>query len=262
MSSTVNKALSLLGFFTEAAPELGLSEVSRLAEIDKATAYRLLKSLAAHGLLEQHRLTRLYRLGAGVLHLARIREAAFPVLTAVQPLLELLSATTGETAHASLYSNGRLTTIGTVESKKGSRVSLRAAETLPMHATASGIAFLSYARDETVAGSLAGKLKAYTRHTCTNRDDLHRLIETARKAGFAIADQTYEDDVYGIAAPLFGSGGEAAGAVAVATPCHRLTRELRSLATRSAMEAAVELSRKLGNEPPVSYLRLCQRRAA
>ena len=262
MSATVHKALSLLNLFSESVPELGLSEVARAAGLDKATAYRLLNTLEARGFLEQHPQTKLYRLGPAVLHLARIREATFPVSAIVLPVLETLAAATGETAHLSLFAGGALAPIGVVESPKASRVSLSAAETLPLHATASGIAFLAFAPDELISKLPKGGFKAYTEHTITGRDAIARMVEVARRSGFATADQSYEDEVYGIAAPTFGPGEMANGAIAVATPSHRMTRELRALIIRAVMDAAIEVSRKLGNEPPPTYLKLCLRRAA
>lgn len=262
MSATVIKALSLLELFSEASPELGLTDATRLSGLDKATAYRLLNTLETKGFLEQHPQTRLYRLGPAVLHLARIREATFPVSAIVQPVLQRLADTTGETAHLSLFSGGALAPIGVSESPRANRVSLSASETLPLHATASGIAFLAFAPDDVVTKALRGRLPSFTDHTIISRDMVQQMIEQARRAGHAFADQSYELEVFGIAAPVFGPGEAASGAIAVATPSHRVTRDLRALIIRSVMDAAVEVSRKLGNEPPSSFIRLCQRRAA
>ena len=78
MSSTVAKALTLLEYFSEIEPELGLSDLARRSRLDKATVHRMLSVMADAGLVEQRHDTKLYRLGAGVLRLARIREKAFP----------------------------------------------------------------------------------------------------------------------------------------------------------------------------------------
>src|SRR5437660_1256543 len=101
---TVGKAMSLLELFTTAKPEIGLSELARLSNFDKATARRLLVSLMDHGLLEQDRETRLYRLGAGLVRLARIRESQFPLLPVAMPILQDLASQTGETVHLSEHS--------------------------------------------------------------------------------------------------------------------------------------------------------------
>ena len=262
MSATVNKALSLLGLFSETTPEWGLSELSRAAALDKATAHRLLNSLSLGGLLEQDPRTKLYRLGTGVLRLARIREATFPLLSVVNPVLEALSEATGETAHASLIVNDVLAAIGVVESRKSNRVSLRASEALPFHATASGIAFLAFALEVIVKKALTAALPAFTSRTLTSKETFRLLIARARKLGYAEADQSYEDEVFGLAAPFFGADGWAVGAVAVATPCHRLTRDVKASIVQAVVAASVDLSRKLGHEPPAGYLKLSRNIAA
>jgi DNA-binding IclR family transcriptional regulator len=250
VTDVVRKALSLLSIFSVARPEIGLSDCARLAGYDKATTHRLLTTLCEEGLIEQHSDTRRYRLGAGILVLARIREASFPFATTAQTILEALSETTGETAHCSLYSKGTLTVIASVESRRANRVSMRGAEILPFHATASGIVFLAFATEDVTADAMALPMSAYTSHTCTDRDALFAQLETVRQAGYAIADRTYEEDVVGFAAPIFGPHQTAVGAVAVACPSHRWTQALQARLYEGVLDAALALSRASGNEPP------------
>lgn len=137
MSSTVDKALELLNQFTQARAQIGLSELARLAELDKATVHRMLTVLAKHGFVEQDEQTKLYRLGAGLLRLARSREASFPMSSVIEAELQTLMQLTGETAHASLIAGGSLATVGIVHGNKTIRVTLEVDQTLPFHATAS-----------------------------------------------------------------------------------------------------------------------------
>lgn len=246
MSATVNKALSLLDMFTEASPEIGLSDIGRLAGIDKATTHRLLKSLSSFNLLEQHPDTKLYRLGSGVLHLARIREATFPMLTAIQPALDHLASETGETAHASLHRNNAMSVIAVVESRKANRVSLAAGDVLPFHATASGMAYLAFAPPTVVKKALSGPIKTYAKQTCIDKTALLKMVELARQCGYATVENSFEDEVCGISAPFFGTGAAVMGAIAVATPSHRMSSGLRAVIIRSIMKTASEVSRKLG----------------
>ena len=87
---TVDKAIELLGLFSEREPEIGLSEISRRAKFDKATSRRLLLALAKHGMVEQNPDDRRYRIGPGVLRLARVREATMPLAAIVQPVPDSL----------------------------------------------------------------------------------------------------------------------------------------------------------------------------
>jgi DNA-binding IclR family transcriptional regulator len=259
---TVERALKLLDHFSAAQPELGLSALARLAGLDKATTHRMLTALARQGIVEQNPQTKLYRLGGGILRLARVREAAFPVSAIVVPVLERLTEETGETSHASLFSGGRLGTIGVVESAKSIRVSVEPGQPLPFHATASGLAFMAFGPERIAAEVLARRLESFTPATGTDPRKIERALEEVRRTGFAMSDQTFETDVFGIAAPLFDSSGIACGSIAVATPSHRMTSKLQQLIVTKVTAAAIETTRGMGADPPPSYPARNGRRAA
>lgn len=259
---SVDKALKLLDEFDESRPEIGLSEMARLSGLDKATTHRMLTTLGRHGFVEQHPQSKSYRLGAGILRLARIREATFPVTESIQPVLEQLRQQTGETTHASLLVGDRLATISICESQRSTRVYLNAGQKLHLHATASGIACLAFMADEHIARILDVGLEAFTQYTHTDQTAIRQQITTARELGYACCDQTYELDVFGIASPIFSAAGYACGAVAVATPAHRMTAQLKDQIVASVTEAALEASRRIGAEPPEAFRRTLTRKVA
>jgi DNA-binding IclR family transcriptional regulator len=247
---TVDKGLGLLDHFTVARPEAGLSEIARVSGLDKATVLRLLSALARHGFVEQHAETKKYRLGPGVLQLARVREASFPVASIIQPVLERLASLSQETAHASLASGTSMMTIGIAEPNRATRVNIDPAEPLPFHATASGIAYLAYASDETVDKVLgAGNFQAFTKRTLTSADTLRRRLNETRRRGFSRSEGGFELEVIGIAAPIFNWSGRAHGAVAVASIAARMTPKAERLIAGEVVRAAVEVTRAMGAEP-------------
>ena len=253
MSSTVTKALALLEHFSENEPELGLSELARRSGVDKSAVHRMMGAMAEAGLVEQQIDTRLYRLGAGILRLARVRETAFPIGSIVQSVLDELTAKTGETAHASLISGRSLGNIGTSESKRGTRVSLTAGEVLPFHSTASGLATLAFGEPKLRERVLSAPLPAKTSFTLTNKNDVLAKIAAIQELGFSESDQANEADVHGLAAPIFGGGGYASGAVSVSTPSHRMTTDLRRTIIQAVLNAAQSLTNGIGGQTPQDY---------
>ena len=229
-------------------PEFGLSELARKSGFNKATARRLLLALEKHGFVEQDTKTRAYRLGPGLLRLARVREAVSPVQAVVQPILEELVSRIGETAHFSLYSGDSLATIGLVESTKSNRVSLGRGEAIPLHATASGLAFMAFARPELVDKALSQDLSGYTPCTITDIKEMRKQLQAVVGRGVAVAKSSYEDGVCGIAAPVLGSDGFARGAVAIAAPASRATRDVIATIQPEVKLAAVEISSAMGVE--------------
>lgn len=243
---TVDKALTLLGFFSEGRPAIGLSEIARLSGFNKATVRRLLVALEKHAFVEQDDKSRAYRLGPGLLRLARVREAVSPVQEVVRPIMDDLVSRIGETAHFSMYAGGSLATIGLVESTKSNRVMLERGEIIPLHATASGIAFMAFARPEIVDKALNKKLTGHTSFTITDANELRERLSSVAKAGVAVANSSYEDGVCGIAAPVLGQDGFARGAIAVAAPASRAKREVVAEIQPEVKRAAAEISSAMG----------------
>lgn len=262
VSSTVDKALELMNVFSQSRPELGLSELARIATLDKATVHRMLGTLAKHGFVEQDVHSKLYRLGAAPLRYARIRESSFPTAALIDPILQQLAEETGETCHASLIAGGGLATVGVVPGKRALHVTLDAGERLPYHATASGIVCLAFLPERQLRAVLAKTLSPYTDQTEVTPDLVLQAVTRSRQMGYAFADQTYEADVCGIAAPIFDGGGHASGAVAVATPASRMTRDVKAHTIKCALSAAIRVTQSLGAEPPAHFLALVRKAAA
>ena len=252
---TVDKAMKLLGYFTPAEPEIGLSDLARLAAYDKAATRRFLVALQKHGFIEQNPANRKYRLGAAFLHFAQVREATQPLVSVVTPLLDALTETTGETAHASHYSAGALISVGVRESTKATRVHMDPSEILPLHATASGLVYLAYSPEGAVDDAIGAGLTAHTQHTITSAGKLRKAIADIRRAGFAVAGQSFEDEVTGIAMPFFDQSATAVGALAVATPSSRMTAEAKDMIVAELHRAALTATRGIGGVPHPDFLK-------
>ena len=248
---TVDKALSLLDYFSESQPEIGLSELARMAGHDKATVLRLMTALAARGFVEQNAMTRDFRLGPAPLRLAHIRETSLPQRASARPILERMSAESGETVHLLLLGRNHLETIDFIEtSAHAMRVYMDAGERIPLHASASGIACLAHMPEEDAKGALSGVLQRYTDHTVTDAAEILSRLDGVRQAGIAEIDRGFEDGVYGMAAPIFASDGSVTGAVGIATPSSRVTDAFRNKAHAIIRQAANDITRAWGGVPP------------
>ncbi|TPL02702.1 MULTISPECIES: IclR family transcriptional regulator [unclassified Mesorhizobium] len=246
--STVGKAVSLLELFTLHEPEIGLSDLARRAGLDKATARRLLMALAAHRLIEQEPRSRRYRLGAGLSRLARIRDAHFPFVRLAAPVIRELSLETGETVHLSEFSAGALLTLHVELSTKANRVNVDVGQVLPLHGTASGIAFLAASRLEAVGAYLEKPLQAFTSFTMTQPDDLVKAIALAASRGYSRSAQGYEEGVHSIGAAILGADGQPIGTLAVASPVSRVDDATAAGQGEAAVRAARLISARLTGE--------------
>jgi DNA-binding IclR family transcriptional regulator len=245
---TVGKAVSLLELFTLDEPEIGLSDLARKAGLDKATARRLLMALANHRLIEQEPQSRRYRLGAGLSRLARIRDAHFPFVRVAASVARELSLETGETVHLSEFSAGALLTVHVELSAKANRVNVDVGQILPLHGTASGIAFLAASRLQVVSAYLEKPLQAFTAHTVTGPDTLAKAIAFAAASGYSRSSQGYEEGVHSIGAAILGADGQPIGALAVASPVSRVDDVVAAKQGEAAVKAARLIAARLTGE--------------
>lgn len=244
---SVDRALSILRHFTVVQPELGLTEVTRQTELEKATVHRILTALTRNGLLEQSSASKKYRLGAEVLRLARVREASVPLSTIVQPVLERLCQQSGETTHGTLGAKEGMLTIGISEPPRSTRVFVDAAAILPFHATASGLVYSAFARDEAWENILEiVDFSGFTPSTITSEARFLEMLGTIRKTGFAVAHGTFEVDTTGVASAFFDAGDRVCGTVAVAGVASRMDEGQVRRASQLVIAAANDITQRLG----------------
>ena len=247
--SSVTKALDLLNHFSGTRPEIGLSQLCRIAKRDKATTYRHLSALEVAGFVEQNPKTRQYRLGPAVLQLAQTREATVPRKASTNGPLSDLTKTTGETAHVTVLSGTKVYGLASCESPRhGARVIIDI-DIFPLHATASGLCALSFGPDELMDVALAD-LASFTHKTVTEPEALIDTVQAIRHTGFGRAKRSFEAEVEGISAPLFDQTGAFAGAISVASVASRFTPALEQTIKEHLMIASRDITHNWGGVIP------------
>jgi DNA-binding IclR family transcriptional regulator len=245
--STVDKALEVLGLFSERRPSVGLSEAARLLRRDKSTVQRYLASLENQGFLEQDALSRAYHLGPAVTRLSVVREITYPIETAVKNVMTKLVQDTSETVHLSHLQGVGLSSVGVVETAvRNTRVYINPSEILPLHLTASGIAYLAQEPQEKALKLLQQSFAKTSSVEGVTLESASALMRFAKTRGYSVADCTFDYDVVGMAAPVFASSGEPCGAVAVATPKSRFDSETEVRIATFLVPASHKISRIYG----------------
>ncbi|MEX3314131.1 IclR family transcriptional regulator [Sulfitobacter sp. PS-8MA] len=250
MSSTT-KALELLSCFSEARPELGLSEIRRIAGRDKATTYRHLQDLEAVGFVEQNQVTKNYRLGPALLHLAQVREASVPRKAGAEGPLAALAKATGETAHVAVLSDKTLYPLLARDSPTYAIRAIIDLATFPLHATSSGICAVAFG-PEALFEQACAALEKYTEATPVTRAALTEEVARARATGFGHGLGTFEADITSFAAPIFDQTGQFAATVAVAGVASRLTPHLEALIKFELAGASRAITRSWGGSLPAA----------
>ena len=239
--STVFKALQLMDLFTRLRPQIGLSDLARLAGLNKATCFRLISDLCAAGLAEQVEPSREYRLGPASLRFAALREANVPLRDSAQPVLQALATETGETTHVSLLVGGEVRPLAHAYSAAhASRITIEEVQIFPFHATSSGLAVLAYQPAVFREAVLERPMQQLTALTETSPAEIRSRLNGILQQGYAESRGTFESDVHSLAVPLFDALGRCTGALSTAALASRMTpglaQQIRAAQIRSARQ--------------------------
>jgi IclR family acetate operon transcriptional repressor len=227
------KILDLLG----SSPDgLSVTELSELFHVDKASASRLVSTLAKYGYAEKDKTTRRYHLGTQIIGLSRSMLDRLPLHETARPFLHQMVERTGECAHLAVAFQGKALYIAQVESPATLRVNAQVGTLNPLHCTALGKVLLAFSELE-----IPPTLERYTANTITDPQDLERNLEEVRWKGYALDQEEFDQGVSCIAAPVSDYRGKLAGAIGISGPVMRLTPEK----IPELIEIVVEISQTL-----------------
>jgi DNA-binding IclR family transcriptional regulator len=195
----VDRAVALLKSVAASATPPTVLELARDCGINRSTAWRLLRTLEHHGLVDRDPVTQRYTVGYGAISVAAaVTDGA--LVRRIRPLLGRLAEATGESVTLAVARRFNLVYVDQVD-PPNLLVPSWLDRPLPLHATSGGKAFLAWlGRDERDA-ILPRVLPRYTAHTVTDRDRLEREFAEIRKTGYALCAREYEE---------FSSGASAA----------------------------------------------------
>lgn len=235
---SLNRLLGLIGAIARADDGLTLARLSAELDAPKSSLLLLLRPLVAMGYLS-HSAAR-YRLGAAMFRLASdvLSLQSFPKL--IRPCMEALVARTRESVFLATIDRERkvVTYVERIESPQAVRYSVPAGTTRALYPSAAGRALLAF-QDEAWREKYLRtvRLLPLTGRTVVDRAALKKEIDAIRRAGVAITEGEAVDGAAGIAAPVFGAGGEVAHALLIGAPIARFRSELPAL-----REALVEVA--------------------
>jgi DNA-binding IclR family transcriptional regulator len=241
---SVDRALTILAVLARLG-EVGVTEVAVELGVHKSTAFRLLTTLEAHGLVEQTEERGKYRLGMGLVRLAGASTARLDVVQEARPVCRRLAAACGETVNVAVLSDGAALYVDQVAGGSGLQSHNWVGQRIPLHATSNGKVLLSgLDRDE--VDRRVEALPAYTSATVTSRAALHRELADVRARGYAVAVDELETGLAAVAAPLRSAHGDVVASMSLSGPSLRLDGTRLAELVPLLLDAAEEVSGRLG----------------
>jgi DNA-binding IclR family transcriptional regulator len=242
---SVDRAISVMEFLSHRGWS-GVTEVSRELEIHKSTAYRLLTTLRDRGLVEQDAATEKYRLGFGLVLLARSVRADLDILRCARPVCERLSERTRETVTIAVLEGDDAVIIHQSISRASALGVDWTGRHTPLHATAAGKIFLAYMPEDQLLSVLGRPLERFTEDTIIDPAILKDHANKIPDEGYSYTVEELEPGLNAIGAPIRGVDGAVVGAVSVSGPAFRLPPDTLPEIGELSRRAAAEISRCLG----------------
>jgi DNA-binding IclR family transcriptional regulator len=241
---SVDRALTILEVLARLG-EAGVTEIAGELGVHKSTAFRLVATLEAHRVVEQTEDRGKYRLGVGVLRLAGATTARLDVVQEARSVCRQLALDTGETVNVAVLSESSALYLDQVAGSSALQPHNWVGQHIPLHATSNGKVLLS-GLDQPALDTLLGKLSAFTPLTITKRSRLRQELERVREQGYAVAVDELEVGLTAAAAPIRNAHGDVVASMSVSGPTFRLTDDRIDEVVARLVEAALEVSHRLG----------------
>jgi DNA-binding IclR family transcriptional regulator len=228
-------------------------EISKTLKIPPSTCYRILAGLRRVDLVHQRRTDMRYVLGFAHLRFADAVLEGTDTAEICLTYLEDLHRESEETTFFALLAGRNVVTLE-VCGHFNTRIAVGRGELMPLNASAAGKAVLAFLpqreRDEILADL---PLTKYTERTITDAAGLARELEKIRRSGVAYNIQEFHNGINALAVPVFGSGGRVIGSIAAVGTSVDMDRGQMEEYAELFLEAAEQISARLGGELPERF---------
>ena len=250
---SVTRALALLRALARSDAGAGVSVLARECDLPISTTHRLLTTLETDGFALFDANTRKWHVGREAFSTGLAFGRGHALAAAALPHLRYLRDLTRETANVGVMRDGRLVTLGQMESREIMRA-IATPGGAGVSATASGMgkAILATWPEAAVRELVAQHgLPPLTPRTHRRLNTLLEDLATCRARGWALDDEEHAMGLRCIAAAIYDASGEAVGAISISGLTLRLPKEWLDVVGASVAEAAARLSLQLadGSDP-------------
>jgi DNA-binding IclR family transcriptional regulator len=239
---SVERAIALLEAVADSPP--GGDPVAVLAVrcgINRATAWRLLATLEAAGMVDQDPATHRYSVGFAATRMAA-SAGVDGLVRRAHPVLQGVSEQTKETADLAMVRPLGLTYVDQV-APSAVLTANWLGRAVPLHATSSGKALLAWLPSDDVAALLESRLTRFTESTITTMRALRADLAETRVRGYGTCVGELEPLLYGVSAPVLDARERPVAVVSIWGPSDRVPPERFGELGAIARQAAAEIAR-------------------
>jgi IclR family pca regulon transcriptional regulator len=244
--TTLARGLSVLGSFGEQRPTMTLSEAAAATGLSRATARRVLLTLAGLGYVVQR--GRTFSLAPRILELGFAYLSTQSWVDRAEPLMKELSHDVQESCSAAILQGSEIVYVARMPAPHRIMSTTIAIGTrLPAFHTSLGRVQLGFLSDGEILARLAtAPPSPMTSRALSAPDALLQRIRSDHAQGFSIVDEELEKGLRSVAVPIVTRGGENVGAINLSARSSRSSRnDLRDRFQPKLAAIAGQISRTL-----------------
>jgi len=234
----VDRALRILTVL-QGGRRMSLGEIATTIDLAPSTVHGLIRTLLAHGMVQQEIDSGRYRLGPATLRMGNVYLDTLELRSRVAIWAEGLARRTGCAVRTAVLLFDEIVVVAHEPRPDGTRQMPEVGIVIPAHASALGKALLAFTPEQE-----QGELRSMTGETITDPAVLAAQLKQIRTTGIATEAEEAVLGECAAAAPVFDSSGEPAGAIGLVVPAGRWP--LDSDAVDALRDTARTVSRELG----------------
>jgi len=223
---SLEKALNLLILLSRQSEDISLEALSREADINKTTCFRLLQTMKSLNFVEQSPYSKKYKLGPRNISIGTAALNRQSVRDLALPYMNRLRAETDESVNLSILDGDEIVFIERIEGSFIVNSNLRVGSRLPVHCSSMGKAMLAYLPAHRLDRIMDGiRFEKKTSKTIDSRELLMEELAAIRKSGVAFNNEELEMGLFAVAGPIRDHSGEAVAALNISFLMVRHERE-------------------------------------
>lgn len=241
------KALKLLECFKADCPELGITQLSHMLELNKSNVSNIVSTFEQAGYLEQNPQTGRYRLGLKLLEFSFIINEKLGYQRMFHDVMQGLSRKLNAITYFAIYRRQQVFYLcNSYPPEEAYNYPFRniMGECAPLYCTSLGKAMLAYLSTDCFEKYLKLERVPYTDHTIVEEEALRKEIALTRQRGYSLDNQEHEYGVRCIGVPIFNTDNTLLGALSVSSPSFEFEKLMELNELVHQLKAAARVMRE------------------
>ena len=229
--------------------EMGTLEISKRLGLNKATASRILLTLAKKRFLQQDTKTKTFKLGQSALLIGRtvIDSLNSQFVQIVKPHMDRLRSSVNTSIVLEQMVKDKSIVMSVSEGQQRIRLAGNVGESIPIHAAAGAKAVLAFS-DPEITEKIISRIDVFDRftpNTITSKDKLIQNLRKAKRNGYSLDNEETDIGIKAIGVPIFDYRHVPVAGLAVVFPTHRIGKKIDPRLLSEIINTADRISAEL-----------------